>query len=143
MSRSYISKALRQRVAEQAKHRCGYCLTPEFITGAPLEVDHIIPEASDGPTVEDNLWLACTLCNQHKANREKARDPETSDEVPLFDPRHQVWREHFAWSDDGTLVVGLTAIGRATVEALDLNRLKLVQARNLWVSAGWHPPADS
>lgn len=142
MSRTYISKALREIVAAQAKPRCGYYLTPEFITGAPLEVDHVIPEANGGPTVEDNLWLACTLCNQHKADREKARDPESGDEVTIFDPRHQVWREHFTWSEDGALITGLTAVGRATVRALARNRRSLVQARGLWVSAGWHPPSD-
>lgn len=32
----------------------------------PMEIDHIIPEALGGLTEEDNLWLACPLCNEHK-----------------------------------------------------------------------------
>jgi len=48
MSRAYIPKALRQRVAESAGHRCGYCLTPEWVVGTPMEIDHIVPEALDG-----------------------------------------------------------------------------------------------
>ena len=71
-----------------------------------------------------------------------ALDPETGDLVCLFDPRRQVWAEHFAWSDDGTHIVGRTACGRATVRALHLNRPVLVAARHVWVAVGWHPPRD-
>ncbi|HEY3227585.1 MAG TPA: hypothetical protein VGJ87_00105 [Roseiflexaceae bacterium] len=60
--------------------------------------------------------------------------------MPLFNPRAQRWDEHFAWSDDGTQILGLTAIGRATIVALQLNRPLLVSARRRWVLVGWHPP---
>jgi HNH endonuclease len=142
MSRSYVPKALRERVAQQAKYRCGYCLTPEWIVGTPMEIDHIVPEASGGPTDEDNLWLVCSLCNQHKAKRLTAYDPETRTDVPLFDPRHQRWREHFLWSESGDVIIGLSPTGRATVAALHLNRDSLVSARQRWVSVGWHPPEE-
>jgi len=36
----YIPKPLRERIAVQARHRCGYCLTSEAIVGAPMEIDH-------------------------------------------------------------------------------------------------------
>lgn len=65
MSAVFIPKRLRQRVAEQANHRCGYCLTTELLIGAPMEIEHIIPLALGGRTEESNLWLACSLCNQH------------------------------------------------------------------------------
>src|SRR5437764_1015296 len=42
MSPAYISAALRQRVAETARFRCGYCLTSQRIIGPLLEIDHII-----------------------------------------------------------------------------------------------------
>ena len=57
------------------------------------------------------------------------------DHVPLFNPRQQSWAEHFAWSEDGTQV-----IGRATVAALKMNNPVSIRARKLWVSVGWHPP---
>jgi len=50
--------------------------------------------------------------------------------------------QHFTWTQNGTPVIGLTAIGRATVSALKLNGAFLVEARRWWVKAGWHPPAD-
>ncbi len=140
MSRTYISKSLRERVTMQARHRCGYCLTSESIVGTPMEMDHIIPESLGGPTEEDNLWLACSLCNDHKSNRIAALDPLTGEIARLFDPRRQVWSEHFAWTTEGDRIVGTTAIGRATVVALNLNRPSLVKARQAWCTAGWHPP---
>jgi 5-methylcytosine-specific restriction endonuclease McrA len=95
-----------------------------------------------GLTEEDNLWLACSLCNDHKGNRIVALDVLTDQIVPLFNPRRQSWSEHFAWTAEGDRIFGLTAIGRATVVALNLNRPTLVQARQAWVVAGWHPPKD-
>ncbi|MBI1829919.1 MAG: HNH endonuclease [Planctomycetes bacterium] len=142
MSHSHVSKELRERVADQATYRCGYCLTAEAIVGTPMEIDHLIPESLDGLTEEDNLWLACSLCNDCKSNRIAAQDPETGQLVRLFDPRRQVWAKHFRWNEQGDAIVGLTPTGRATVAALQLNRASLVNARRLWISVGWHPPKD-
>jgi hypothetical protein len=142
MSAVRIPKALRERVTAQARHRCGFCLTAEAIVGAPMEVDHIIPRALGGPTTEDNLWLACSLCNDHKGDQIAAPDPHSGETARLFNPRHQRGDEHFAWTPDGERIVGLIATGRATVVALNLNRSSLVVARPAWVSVGWHPPKD-
>jgi len=138
---TYIPRELRERVSSQARDRCGYCLSATAIVGAPMEIDHLIPESLGGVTEEENLWLACSLCNDHKSNRIAATDPETGEMVRLFDPRRQIWNDHFRWSEDGDQVIGLTATGRATVAALHLNRTTLVMARRLWIIAGWHPPA--
>lgn len=142
MSTTYISKKLRERVAKQARHRCGYCLTQERLIGALLQIDHLIPEALGGLTKKDNLWLACAQCNLHKSNLLAGDDPLTGETTRLFNPRQQIWHEHFAWSPEGDLIIGTTATGRATVAALDLNRAPLVVSRRLWVSAGWHPPQE-
>jgi hypothetical protein len=108
-----------------------------------MEIEHVVPESLGGRTEEDNLWLACSLCNEHKGSRVAGRDPTTGEAVALFHPRRQVWAEHFAWSTDGTRIVGQTAIGRATVAALSLNRPSLVRSRRVWVRAGWHPPKQA
>ncbi|MEZ4295962.1 MAG: HNH endonuclease signature motif containing protein [Polyangiaceae bacterium] len=142
MSRSHIPRALREQVSADAGRRCGYCLTAAAIIGAPLEIDHLIPEALGGLTVRENLWLACSLCNDHKGARIAAVDPQTGETVRLFDPRRQVWREHFSWSEAGDIIVGKTPAGRATIAAVRLNRAELVEARRGWVIAGWHPPQD-
>lgn len=131
---------LRARVARTAGYRCGYCRTPESIVGLRLSIEHIIPEAKGGKTVEENLWLACHACNEFKGARVQGRDPVTGRRTRLWNPRRQSWLDHFAWSDDGTEIVGLTACGRATIATLQLNRSELVAARWLWVQVGWWPP---
>lgn len=142
MSKAYVSQALRERVSKQARYRCGYCLTSQKITGMQMDVEHIIPEARGGKTEEDNLWLACSACNDHKGDRMEAPDPQTGEIVRLFDPRHQHWAEHFTWAPTGDEIPGLTPTGRATIAALKLNRAVLVDARREWVKVGWHPPKD-
>ena len=142
MSRSYVSRALREQITAEARHRCGYCLTSASITGTPMEIDHIVPESLGGPTVRENLRLACSMCNDHKGNRIAAIDPDTGEITRLFDPRRQIWTEHFAWSADGAQILGKTPTGRATIGAVRLNRAEMVEARRCWVFAGWHPPDD-
>lgn len=140
--RPYIPKHVRRQVREDARQRCGYCLTPRRFTAKKLHVEHIIPIAAGGSSNADNLWLACDLCNSYKGARTHATDPLTGQTVPLFNPRQQNWYEHFAWSADGMHVLGLTPVGRATVVALQLNNPFLVEARRWWVQAGWHPPTE-
>jgi hypothetical protein len=142
MTSTHIPPELRRQIAADAHHTCGYCLSDEWLTGCPLSVDHIIPVAAGGPTVRDNLWLACRPCNEFKHTRTHAEDPHTGKQAPLFDPRHQNWRDHFAWNADKSEVIGLTPTGRATVAALQLNRPMLVRARKRWTMGGWQPPTD-
>ncbi len=142
MSSVYIPKSLRRRVAEQAQYRCGYCLTREDVTGTPMEVDHLFPSSLGGLTVEANLWLACGLCNDHKGSRVTAEDPDDGRQARLFNPRLDAWEQHFEWIEGGVRIEGRTAIGRATVSALHLNRRHLVTARQGWVTVGWHPPEN-
>lgn len=140
--RPYISPSLRQKVTQIARYRCGYCLTPRSFTAMPMQIDHIIPIAAGGPSTEDNLWLACALCNGYKGDQISALDPETQTRTTLFDPRRPVWRDHFRWSADGVEIIGQTACGRATVIALKLNNSHFLMARPQWVEVGWHPPDD-
>ena len=69
MSGARVPAWLRQQVADEAQHRCGYCLMAERVVGMPRELDHLIPEALGGGTEAENLWLACPGCNARKAER--------------------------------------------------------------------------
>jgi len=142
MTTKKIPLALRRHVEEEAQYRCGYCLRTEEIMGMPMEIEHIVPEAADGETVLENLWLACRRCNQFKGTQTHARDPFTGRRARLFNPRRQKWKRHFMWSADATEIIGKTAAGRATVIALKLNHPISVHARQKWVLAGWWPPED-
>ena len=143
MSRGYISEEVRARVRQQAGDRCGYCLSPQRLVLGWLELEHLIPNAKGGTGDEDNLWQACRMCNNFKGVQTDAPDPDTGQRIGLFNPRRQRWSDHFAWSADGTLILGQTPCGRATVIALQLNNPIAVRVRREWVAAGWHPPADS
>jgi 5-methylcytosine-specific restriction endonuclease McrA len=139
---STLSSALEQQIVADAGHRCGYCLLDERLTGIPLSIEHIIPESRGGTTTRENLWRSCRPCNEFKRTQTEALDPETNEIVPLFNPRAQPWENHFVWSNEGIHIIGITAIGRATIGALQLNRLLLVRARSRWVAVGWHPPGN-
>lgn len=128
-----LTAALLEELKRQTHNRCGYCHTTPRVTGQPLTVEHLHPVARGGGSSLDNLWLSCRNCNTYKGTQIEASDPQTSERVLLFNPRRQAWHEHFAWSGDGTQVVGLTACGRATVAALRLNHEEIVAARRLWV----------
>ncbi len=67
MTKAHIPRSLRQRVVAEFRNRCAYCHTLAAITGARLVIDHIIPEAAGGPTVQENLCLACHSCNEFKS----------------------------------------------------------------------------
>ncbi|MFB2983570.1 HNH endonuclease [Microseira sp. BLCC-F43] len=137
-----ISDEVRARVRVQAQNRCGYCRSwQQYILGI-LEIEHIIPKARGGTDDEENLWLACSLCNNYKGTQTDALDPVTNTRVKLFNPRTQQWLQHFTWSEDGTEIMGLTDCGRATVIALKLNNKIAVTVRGQWVNAGWHPPEE-
>ena len=140
MSSAYVPQRVRHRVAKQAQSRCGYCLTTELLSGTKMEIEHIIPSALGGSSEEDNLWLACSLCNEYKGVRIVGPDPLTGIFEPLFNPRQQAWEDHFVWTDDFERIVGRTATGRATVAALRLNRPLLVRSRRIWATTGLHPP---
>ncbi len=105
-------------------------------------VEHILPRDKGGPTHLENLALSCQGCNNHKYNKTEALDTLSQTIVPLYHPRQQQWVEHFAWSDDGITVVGLTPTGRATVSTLQLNRPGLRNLRRILVLINEHPPAD-
>jgi HNH endonuclease len=140
MSPGKVSDELRERVREQAEDRCGYCRCAQRYVFGPLEIDHIIPTARSGTDDEDNLWLACWMCNRYKGAQTSGFDPHTGRRTKLFNPRQQSWTRHFTWSRDGTIIVGRTATGRVTVAGLQLNNVIAVLVRREWVSAGWHPP---
>ena len=105
-----------------------------------MEVDHIVPIAHGGSDDLHNLCLACPTCNGAKLYFQTGIDPDTGEDVLLYHPRNDDWESHFAWSTDFTQIIGLTAVGRAPVARLKMNAPAIVEARQHWVDAGWHPP---
>lgn len=141
MPESRISADLREQVSLRANGCCEYCRSQARYATQAFSVEHILPRAQDGATSLDNLALACQGCNNHKYDKVTVPDPVSGQQAPLFHPRRDRWDTHFAWSDDFTLMIGLTPSGRATVDALHLNRDGVVNLRRLLYAIGQHPPA--
>lgn len=89
MSSSRIPEQVRARVRQQARDRCGYCQSQQQYVLGTLEIDHIIPQSRGGTDDEENLWLACRLCNGFKGVQTHGTDPLTRQRVRLYNPRRQ------------------------------------------------------
>jgi len=135
-----VSPTTRAFVHSRANNRCEYCQTAQEISGAQMHIEHITPISEGGSSEEDNLCLSCAWCNSYKWAKLETVDPQTNKLTPLFNPRTQIWQEHFQWQANGIEIVGITATGRATIDALKMNNKYIVPARRHWVEAGWHPP---
>ena len=141
MSRGYIAAEVRRQIIERASRRCEYCQSPMDYAAQPFVIEHIFPVSKGGETALENLALACGGCNGHKYNRTAALDPDSQTLISLYHPRKQSWQQHFSWSSDYLQVLGLTAAGRTTVQALKMNRPGLLNIRQLLLTAGLHPPS--
>jgi len=118
---------------------CAYCRSPRHLLAAGLERDHIFPLSKGGDSHAENLCWACHKCNQHKAAKLAAVDSISGEVVPLFHPNLQRWDEHFSFSEGGAMIIGTSAIGRATVQALKMNRPEMQALRFNWQDIGWKP----
>lgn len=140
MSEKRVTAQQRHTVVERARGCCEYCYSQVRFAMQSFSVEHVVPRSRGGKATLDNLALACQGCNNHKYTKIDGRDPVTGDIVLLYHPRRQRWRDHFAWNEDFTLIIGLTPTGRATVETLWLNREGLVNLRQILYAMGEHPP---
>ncbi len=140
MGRKRLPKLIRQTLAERANKRCEYCQSRSDCACESFEGGHVLPFAAGGSDDLSNLAHTCRGCNSRLSDRTHAPDPATGLTVPIFHPRKDKWKDHFAWDEAYLNIIGLTPIGRATVEALQLNREGVVNLRKLMKLGGIHPP---
>jgi hypothetical protein len=130
-----MDDAVRQLVRERAGGRCEYCRVPQHVGVAiRFHIEHVCPRQHGGGDDLDNLALACPNCNWTKGPNLAGVDADTSALVPLFNPRRDHWKEHFAFV--GAEMNGLTAIGRATVRLLRMNSVDRIEIRRELVARG-------
>ena len=132
-----MDRLLRTQVWQRSGSRCEYCRLPQEFTDAGHEIDHIIAEKHRGATTLENLALACFYCNNHKGPNIAGIDPATGHVARLFHPRQDRWDDHFSWH--GAVLIGLTPIGRATVEVLAINVRHRVAHRQALIEEGVFP----
>ena len=143
MSRASVSAALERLVIARAQSLCEYCRLPESFSPDPFVIEHIVPRSQGGDSDAGNLALSCQGCNNFKYTKTMGIDPNSGEPASLHHPRRERWSDHFAWSDDFRLMIGLTATGRATIRTLRLNRSGVVNLRGLLYQAGEHPPVET
>ena len=136
---SDISTSLRTMVVERAGECCEYCGLSQLGQEAAFQVDHVVPRSAGGRTIADNLALAWVSCSLRKWAKQSAVDPDTGTAEFLFNPRTQVWSEHFRW--DRQHLIPLTPTGRATVSALAMNRTLILAIREEEAIRHRHPPS--
>ena len=102
------------------------------------QIDHIIARQHGGSEDASNLALCCVHCNLHKGPNVAGIDSITQEVVRLYHPRRDKWREHFAWR--GAVLIGLTSVGRATIQVLAVNDPNTIAVREALVTEGRFPP---
>lgn len=135
-----LPKQLRQLVIDRANGCCEYCMSQAQFSPDPFSIEHIVPQIKGGSDLEENLAFSCQGCNGHKHIATQAIDPTNGKSSVLYNPRIHKWDEHFVWDENYSVLVGVTAIGRATVERLCLNRLGVVNLRQVLRKLNRHPP---
>ena len=135
-----ISPAKRKTVGKRADYLCEYCLSPQDFSTQSHSIEHILPKIKKGSDELENLALACQGCNSYKSDKTEAVDSFTKENSPLYNPRTDVWEDHFTWSEDYLEIIGTTTKGRATVNLLKLNRRGVINLRTVLISYGEHPP---
>lgn len=129
-----MSPRLRAQIRQRAGFRCEYCHFPEEVAELRFQVDHVLAEKHGGRTDPENLSWACFRCNSHKGPNLAGMDERTRKVTRLFNPRQDVWTEHFRWS--GPKLLGKTAVGRVTVAVLCINRMDAVLLRRSLMAEG-------
>lgn len=137
-----MTEALRNLVRIRAHNCCEYCRSQAEFSHDPFSGEHIFPVAKGGTDDIENLAWSCLGCNYHKAVAIIAIDLVTETLCPLFNPRKDNWETHFRWSEDFSIIIGLTPTGRATVTRLKLNRQGLINFRKVLYETGKHPPKN-
>ncbi len=135
-----MDRALEELVWERAQSRCEYCRMLQEHDSISFELDHVLAACHGGPTEAGNLALACFLDNSYKGTNLAGIDPRTGQIVRLFNPRRHRWKRHFQW--DGPVLVGRTAIGRATIAVLRINLPHRIAHRAALIQEGLFPPSE-
>ncbi len=142
MGRKSLPKRIVKLVWERARGYCEYCLASAIFSSGTYPCDHVIPFSKGGTSELHNLVLSCGYCNGHKHDKTHHFDPMTLQVTRIFNPRQDKWQEHFEWNNDKTIILGITDIGRTTIDLLKINSENKIFSRWVLHQAGLHPPTD-
>lgn len=141
MAKTHISANAKQFIIKRSKGYCEYCKCPSDFSTELFSIEHIIPRSKNGSDELDNLAYACIGCNIYKSDKTEFIDVVSQTLSILYNPRKMIWTYHFIWDESLTVMIGKTAIGRATIEGLKLNRTPVKNLRRALLAISEHPPA--
>ena len=118
----------RDLVRQRAGDRCEYCRLHQEHSGLRHHIEHITAKQYGGGDDAASLALACHLCNLHKGTNLTGIDPQTGQLSPIFHPRHDRWSDHFTF--EGVRINGVSAVGRATIQVLNMNDARRLDLRS-------------
>jgi len=90
MARPYLSTKVEERVRAAGRNRCGYCLSPQHLVMARLEVEHILPIAKGGAAMSLTYgWpvlyaIAIKAIKPRRWTRKRARPRRSSTRAPKY-----------------------------------------------------------
>ena len=119
-----ISKENVLLVRQRANFQCEYCQVSETDSGGELTIDHYWPSSKGGLDDLTNLVYACPRCNLYKHDYYPSKERD----LVVFNPRIEVFQEHFLMLDNGQLHP-LSTIADFTIKLLRLNRSPLIAYR--------------
>lgn len=129
-----MNETTRQLVRDRAAMRCEYCRLHQAFHDSPFQIEHVISKKHKGSDGDENLALSCYNCNAFKGPNIAGIDPLTQKMTRLFHPRRDRWEDHFSWV--GPELVGLSDVGRTTIEVLRINQEENIALRRLLIALG-------
>lgn len=133
----YISRSIRRFVIARADYRCEYCRVPEYLSSFDYHIEHIIGIQHGGTNSLDNLAYCCSSCNWKKGPNISTILEIGGILIPLFNPRIQIWFEHFDTKEG--VIITKTLVGQATAKLLELNRPEKIEERFQMTLSGFYP----
>ncbi len=139
MSSTYVSAELRRLVVARADSLCEYCLVHADDAFFGCEVDHVVSEKHGGLTTADNLAFACLPCNRRKGSDIGSVAEGTGALTRFYNPRTDVWFEHFSYDGEGSVIRPLSEIGEVTARILGFNQPEQILERESLCTVGRYP----
>jgi hypothetical protein len=139
MPRRKFSIAERSYIELRAGRHCEYCKSSMDFTAEIFHIEHIIPVSKGGTHELSNLALSCSGCNIRKGLKTIYED-ELGRKTPFFNPRIDLWQDHFEWNNDFSQIVSKTEVGFVTLETFEMNRPSIINLRKALVKYGVFPP---
>ena len=131
---SHIPNALRLFVAHRSSFRCEYCRIPDLGFAFPFQVDHIRSLKHNGVTILSNLAYCCPDCNRYKGTDLGSYLDDETTLVRFFNPRKDVWEEHFT-NEDGA-IHPKTPEGKVTATIFQFNTPQRIIYRQALIESG-------